>query len=219
MARKTSATRSAADYLPARFSLSALRRAAVGCRGCDLYVRATQTVFGEGPPDARIVLVGETPGDEEDRQGRPFVGRAGKLLDRALNEANVDREEVYVTNVVKHFSFDERGKRRLHKKPRQVEIVACRAWIDAELLAIRPQFVVCLGATAAQTLLGKQFRLTRQRGEVVGNVAAGVDWPVAALASWHPAAILRAPTSAARAEMLDELVADLTTASKAAGRR
>lgn len=184
-----------------------------------MYVRATQTVFGEGPPDARIVLVGKTPGDEEDRQGRPFVGRAGKLLDRALNEANVDREEVYVTNVVKHFSFDERGKRRLHKKPRQVEIVACRAWIDAELLAIRPQFVVCLGATAAQTLLGKQFRITRQRGEVVGNVAAGVDWPVAALASWHPAAILRAPTSAARAEMLDELVADLTTASKAAGRR
>jgi uracil-DNA glycosylase len=203
------ATRSAADYLPANLTLPALRRAAASCEGCELYKRAAQTVFGVGPRDATVMIVGEIPGDEEDRQGKPFVGPAGKLLDRALESAGLNRPDVYMTNVVKHFSWEQRGKRRLHKKPRQVEIVSCRAWIDAELLVVRPKFVVCLGATAAQALLGKSFRVTRQRGEIVQLSTANFDSAANAVATWHPSAILRAPTSERRAEMLEDLTQDL----------
>ena len=177
---------SAADYLPERLTLETLRDAAAVCHGCGLWRTGTQTVFGEGAKHAAVMLVGEQPGDQEDQQGRPFVGPAGRLLDRALDEAGIDRSGAYVTNVVKHFKWQPRGKRRIHQKPNASEIAACRPWLDAELEVVKPEVLVCLGATAAQALLGRQFRVTQQRG-------TPVDSPLAphVLATIHPSAILR----------------------------
>ncbi|MEU6345872.1 UdgX family uracil-DNA binding protein [Streptomyces sp. NPDC046977] len=197
----------AGPYVPRGADLTGLRRAAAGCRGCPLYADATQTVFGRGEPSARAVLVGEQPGDQEDRQGRPFVGPAGKVLDRALAEAGIDPGEVYVTSAVKHFKFtvQERGKRRIHKQPTLREVSACRPWLTAELELIAPDIVVALGATAAKALMGPEFRVTRQRGELL---TPGVPLDGARLlATVHPAAVLRAGED--REAMFQGLVADL----------
>jgi DNA polymerase len=182
----------------------ALRRAAASCQGCDLYQHATQTVFGEGPRDARIMLVGEVPGDQEDRQGRPFVGPAGRLLDDCLAEVGLKRKSVYVTNSVKHFKWEPRGKRRMHKRPARTEVVSCRAWLEAEIFAIRPHLIVCLGAVAAQSLLGPQFRLTREHGKLLET-----RWAPALVATHHPSAVLRAPQPQDRQRLRDEFIADL----------
>jgi uracil-DNA glycosylase len=183
----TEVTGSAAVHLPDRLSLPALREAVHTCRGCDLYRNATQAVFGEGARAADVMLVGEQPGDSEDREGRPFVGPAGRLLDNALEEAGIDRAATYVTNVVKHFKWQARGKRRIHQKPNWTEIAACRPWLDAELEVVQPRVLVCLGATAAQALLGRQFRVTQSRGQLVDSPLAEV-----VTATVHPSAILRA---------------------------
>src|ERR1041384_6405947 len=159
--------RSAAPFVPKTTSIRTLTAAAHECRGCDLYKTATQVVFGAGPARARVVFVGEQPGDQEDREGAPFVGPAGALLDKALIDAGIPRDEVYVTNAVKHFKWEPRGKRRIHKKPRVSEIKACRPWLDAELRVVRPAVLVCLGASAAQSILGTQFKLMQHRGEVL----------------------------------------------------
>jgi uracil-DNA glycosylase family protein len=206
------ASESAADYLPRKLTLPALRRAAAVCEGCPLYRDATQTVFSEGPADAQIVLVGETPGDQEDQQGKPFVGPAGKVLDEALVGAGLNRGEVYVTNVVKHFKWEPRGKRRLHKKPSAREMAACHPWLEAELQVLKPKIIVCLGATAAQALLGRAFRVSRQRGQRV----MGPDG-MAAIATHHPSAVLRAPDPAVRNRMRQELAADLSIAASLLG--
>ena len=165
-----------------------LREAVQSCRGCDLYRYATQAVAGEGPQSSIIVFIGEQPGDEEDRLGRPFVGPAGRLFDRALDEAGIDRSAVYVTNAVKHFKFEERGKRRIHKRPSASESAACRPWLEAELAAIRPEVIVCLGATAAQSVFGRDYRVTKERGQFVEHA-----WAPKATSTVHPSAILRAP--------------------------
>jgi uracil-DNA glycosylase family protein len=177
----------AAEYLPERLSQRALREAAAVCRGCELWRTATQTVFGEGPEDASAMFVGEQPGDQEDQQGHPFVGPAGRLFDKALEDVGIDRTQVYVTNAVKHFKWQPRGKRRIHQKPNWAELTACRPWLDAELAVVKPRVLVALGATAGQALLGRQFRVTKQRGELL-------DSPLAeyVLATIHPSAILRA---------------------------
>ena len=196
----------AAPFLPSRLSIQSLRRAATGCKGCDLWRNATQTVFGEGPSKAPIMFVGEQPGDFEDKQGHPFIGPAGRLLDEVLIEVGIDRSEVYVTNVVKHFKWEaaQRGKRRIHKKPRHSEIEACRPWLDAELKVVRPKVLVCLGATAAQGLLGASFRVTRERGKLIPfNLARYV------MATTHPSSILRAPDSNERARQRAEFVRDI----------
>ncbi|MEU9691810.1 UdgX family uracil-DNA binding protein [Amycolatopsis japonica] len=192
---------------PETADLSELRSAASGCRGCDLYRDATQTVFGEGPRAAEIMVVGEQPGDQEDRQGAPFVGPAGRLLDRALDEAGFDRRKIYVTNAVKHFKFkrDERGKRRIHKTPSKTEIVACRPWLHAELAAVHPELLIFLGATAAKALLGDDFRITRSRGERIDLA----EFATTAVATVHPSAVLRAPD---RDEAYQAFVADLVAA-------
>lgn len=178
---------SAAEFLPGRRSLASLRKAARGCRGCDLYADATQTVFGEGPGRARVLFVGEQSGDMEDRAGHPFVGPAGRVLDEGLEAAGIPRKEVYVTNAVKHFKFEWRGKRRLHSKPRRLEVVACLPWLRAEIEVVKPEVIVCLGATAAQALLGPSFRLTRQRGTFVES-----DYAARLMATVHPSSVLRA---------------------------
>ena len=177
----------AADYLPERLTLESLREAAKVCRGCELWRNATQTVFGEGPADAELMFVGEQPGDQEDKAGQPFVGPAGRIFDQALEEVGIERSRVYVTNAVKHFKWEPRGKRRIHQKPNAAELAACRPWLDAELATLQPRVLVCLGATAAQALLGRTFRVTKQRG-------TPVDSPLAELvvATIHPSAILRA---------------------------
>ncbi|MEZ7130206.1 UdgX family uracil-DNA binding protein [Nonomuraea sp. AD125B] len=190
----------AGDFLPDRLDLASLRAAAARCEGCDLYRDATQTVFGEGPGKAAFMLVGEQPGDQEDRQGHPFVGPAGRVLDRGLEEAGIARDDVYVTNAVKHFSWVPRGKRRIHQKPTAGEITACRPWLEAELAAVEPRVVVVLGATAARSLLGAAFRVTRHRGEAV---SLGDRLAVATI---HPSAVLRAPDrEAAYAGFLSDL--------------
>jgi DNA polymerase len=198
---------SAEPFLPSgERSLPTLREAAQSCRGCDLYLHATQTVFGEGDAAARVVFVGEQPGDVEDREGRPFVGPAGRVFDRALAAAGLSREAAYVTNAVKHFKFEERGKARLHKRPAAGEVKACRPWLEAELATIRPLAVVLLGATAAQALFGKSFRVTRERGvPLASNLAPLV------LATAHPSSILRAPDEVARRAAFEALVSDLRT--------
>src|SRR5919109_2302539 len=177
---------SAADFLPARRTLEALRDAAHSCKGCDLYKNATQTVFGEGPQKASVVLVGEQPGDQEDRQGHPFVGPAGRLLDKALVEARIPREQVYVTNAVKHFKWIWRGKRRLHQKPAIRQTTACRPWLEAELEVVRPKIVVCMGSTAAQSVLGKPVLITQERGKFIESSAG-----LLAFITIHPSAIYR----------------------------
>ena len=200
----------ARDFLPPDRDLVILVEAASSCEGCELYKAATQTVFGEGPAPAPLMLIGEVPGDREDIEGRPFVGPAGRLLGEALHEAGIERSEVYVTNAVKHFKWTPAGKRRLHKKPSAREIAACRPWLEAEFEAVQPQVAVCLGATAAQALLGRTFRITRQRGEMIrGDRLA--PW---FLATWHPSAVLRAPDSDARARMRTEMIDDLKVASR-----
>jgi uracil-DNA glycosylase family protein len=200
----TVATGSAADFIPPKPTLAKLREAARGCRGCHLWMPATQTVFGEGPRTAEVMLVGEQPGDLEDRAGHPFVGPAGKLLDTALTQAGIDRTRVYVTNSVKHFKFVtiERG-RRLHKKPTTAEVRACNPWLQEEIRLIKPRVIVALGATAAQTLLGKQFRVTQDRGKPIASELAE-----AVIATVHPSAVLRAPDDR-RDEARQEFIADL----------
>jgi uracil-DNA glycosylase family protein len=195
---------SAAELIPPGASLDELRAIAAGCTACDLFRNATQTVFGEGESGASVMLVGEQPGDKEDVAGEPFVGPAGGLLDRALDEAGIDRSHAYVTNVVKHFKWKPAGKRRLHQKPNAEEIGACRPWLEAEIDRVQPRVVVLLGATAAQALLGRQFKVTQQRGQFV-------EWPhePLVLATVHPSSILRAPDDAARHEQFAGLVADL----------
>ena len=201
---------SAADFLPDRLSIRSLREAAADCRGCDLYRHATQTVFGEGKARARLMFVGEQPGDREDLEGHPFVGPAGKLLHNAMVQAGIDPRTVYITNTVKHFKFITRGKRRIHSKPRTIEIRACMPWLEAELKAIRPGLVVALGATAAQALLGAKFRLTRHRGEIVSSALAE-----RVLATVHPSSILRERDDEARHRELAAFVADLRVVAKA----
>lgn len=198
--------------MPEHANLDELRAAVQGCRGCDLYRDATQAVFGAGPADARILVAGETPGDQEDKQGQPFVGPAGKLLDRALVAAGIDRAQVYVTNAVKHFKFKERGKRRIHDKPGRTEVVACRPWLLAEMDAVRPELVVLLGATAAQSLLGTGFRVTKERGKVVELPGR----PERAVATVHPSSILRSDD---REAAYQGLVTDLEYAAAALGKR
>jgi DNA polymerase len=199
--------RSALAFLPSRHDLASLSKAAEACHGCDLYQRATQVVFGEGPTHAAMFLVGEQPGDREDQLGKPFVGLAGQLLDKCLEAAGIDRSMVYVTNAVKHFKWEPRGKIRLHKKPNSLEIAACRPWLEAEIAAVRPHVIVCLGATAAQDLLGPKFRLTKHRGEVFPTAHGPVT------ATIHPSAILRMPEQAAKEAEMAGLVSDLRFAA------
>lgn len=194
--------RRASDLIPIHPTLESLRDAAARCQACDLWKRGTQTVFGEGAANARIMFVGEQPGNEEDLAGHPFVGPAGRLLDRALEEAGIDRSLAYVTNVVKHFKWEPRGKRRIHAKPSWSELAACRPWLEAELAVVQPRVLVCLGATAAQSLLGKQFRVTQHRGEWVES-----DLAERVTATIHPSAILRAGDR--REAELDAFVEDL----------
>jgi DNA polymerase len=190
--------------------LDVLRSSAKGCTGCDLFKQATQTVFGEGPASASIVLVGEQPGDAEDVAGRPFVGPAGALLERALADAGIVRSSVYVTNAVKHFAWEPRGKRRIHRTPRLSETRACRPWVEAELAAIAPRVVVCLGGTAAQTLLGPQARVHALRGKVI----TGQSWAPRMIVTLHPAAVLRAEDPTAQQNAYATLVADLKLATE-----
>jgi DNA polymerase len=195
---------SARDFLPAQLSLPSLRAAARHCEGCSLSQNATQTVFGEGERTSRVMLVGEQPGNDEDLEGKPFVGPAGRLLDRALAEAGIDRSDAYVTNVVKHFKWTGKGKRRMHKTPSAREIAACLPWLEKEIELIKPEVLVCLGATAAKALLGRDFRVTVQRGQVL-------PYPLAAhaVATVHPSSVLRQQTSADRQRETERLVADL----------
>jgi uracil-DNA glycosylase family protein len=185
-------------------TLETLARESKGCRNCDLWKRGTQTVFGEGGAHARVLFIGEQPGDKEDLEGRPFVGPAGNLLNTALEQAGIDRSEVYVTNAVKHFKWEPRGKRRIHKKPNAAEIAACRPWLDGEISAIHPEIIVCLGATAAQSILGKSFRVTKQRGEFLKSPEG-----LTVVATVHPSSILRAPDEDARHEEMRSFVDDL----------
>ena len=184
---------SAEEFFPERKSLKAFREAAADCKACDLWERGTQTVFGEGARHAEVIFVGEQPGNEEDLAGKPFVGPAGRLLDDALIEAGIDRTQTYVTNVVKHLKWEPRGKRRIHKKPNTREIVACRPWLEAEISLLKPTIIVCLGATAAQSLLGPQFRVTKQRGQFIESTLAPYI-----VATVHPSSILRAPDDETR---------------------
>lgn len=198
-------TGSAMDFLPERLELPVLREAVQGCRGCDLYCNATQAVFGEGPENAEVLFVGEQPGDQEDKAGKPFVGPSGTTLDEALEEVGIDRSKVFVTNTVKHFRFEQRGQRRIHASPSARQIAACRPWLEAELAAVKPKLVVCLGAVAAKALMGKDFRITQDRGRVFRDT----DWAPALVATFHPSAILRAPDPESRERAYAQFVADL----------
>ena len=209
MGRQLSLDETAAPLVPETSSLTKLRQAAAGCKACDLWKTGTQTVFGEGAKGAEIVFVGEQPGDQEDQQGKPFVGPAGRVLDEGLEEAGIDRALAYVTNVVKHFKWEPRGKRRIHAKPNWAEIAACRPWLEAELEAVKPKVLVCLGATAAQALLGREFRVTKQRG-----VAVESDLAPHVIATVHPSSILRQDTEEARQKAMADFVADLRVVAK-----
>lgn len=203
----------AADYIPARHTLPELARAAAGCRGCPLFEQATQVVFGEGLARARLMMVGEMPGNDEDLAGKPFVGPAGRILDQALEQANIERGDAYVTNVVKHFKWQPHGRRRLHKTPSLRDISACVPWLHAEIEAVRPQVLVCLGATAAKALLGADFRVSRQHGEFVpSNLAPHVT------ATGHPSAVLRQRSAESREQALAELVNDLKRVQQVLGK-
>jgi uracil-DNA glycosylase family protein len=204
-AKRVVATGSASDFIPPNPTLPKLRAAAMNCRGCHLWTLGTQTVFGEGPNHARVMIVGEQPGDQEDRAGHPFVGPSGKLLDRALEEAGIDRDDVYVTNAVKHFKWErgEKSARRIHKKPNDAEIRACHPWLGEEIRLVQPEVVVCLGATAAQALMGKTFRVTKERGRPVKAPFGTV------IATVHPSSVLRAPDPEARAQAERDFVADM----------
>jgi uracil-DNA glycosylase len=201
--------RTAEPLVPPSPTLDSLRKAAAGCKACDLWKRGTQTVFGEGRRSAHVMMVGEQPGDKEDLAGRPFVGPAGGVLDKALAAAGIEREDVYVTNIVKHFKWEPRGKRRLHKKPNAIEISACRPWLEAEISVVKPQVVVLLGATAAQGVLGRDFRVTQHRGTWVKSEIAPF-----VLATVHPSSILRALDDDARHEEMRKFIADLTVVAQ-----
>jgi DNA polymerase len=203
----------ATPFLPEKRTLKELREAAQGCRGCHLWRNATQTVFGEGLKKARVMLVGEQPGDREDRAGQPFVGPAGRELDKGLVAAGIDRKDAYVTNVVKHFKFEERGRRRIHQTPKRFEIDACKPWLDEELKQVRPDALVLLGATAAKAILGSSFRVTQHRGELLEEPDLA---PIVA-ATIHPSAILRGPDEAARQEEREAFAADLANVARALG--
>lgn len=194
----------AAPFVPDNPTLPRLRGAAAGCRGCELWKRGTQTVFGEGSQHARVMFVGEQPGDREDIEGKPFVGPAGRILDKGLEAAGISRNDVYVTNAVKHFKWEPRGKRRIHRKPNQVEIRACRPWLEAEVAVVKPEIIVCLGATAAQSLLGSTFRVTQRRGELIRHELAQY-----VLATVHPSSILRVQEEDARHDEMARFVEDL----------
>ena len=200
----------ATPFLPERSNLKALRSAAAECRGCHLWRGATQTVFGDGRKSSRLMLVGEQPGDREDRAGEPFVGPAGRELDRGLEAAGIARADAYVTNVVKHFKFEERGRRRIHQTPKRFEIEACRPWLEEELRVVRPEALVLLGATAAKALLGSSFRVTRHRGELLDSELAPI-----VTATIHPSAILRGPDDASRQEEREAFAADLRVVARA----
>jgi len=200
----------ATPFLPERRSLTALREAAAGCRGCHLWRGATQTVFGEGRKAASVMLLGEQPGDKEDRAGEPFVGPAGRELDRGLEAAGIDRADAYVTNVVKHFKFEERGRRRIHQTPKRFEIDACRPWLDEELKLVKPEALVLLGATAAKALLGSSFKVTQHRGELLESELAPI-----VTATIHPSAILRGPDDASRAAEREAFAEDLRVVAEA----
>ncbi|WP_175412260.1 UdgX family uracil-DNA binding protein [Streptomyces sp. TRM64462] len=207
---------SATPFVPERGGLSAVRKAAAGCRGCPLHEAATQTVFGEGNPHAGVLLIGEQPGDQEDRQGKPFVGPAGRVLNRALEEAGIDPDDTYITNAVKHFKFTyvpERGKRRIHKAPSLREMTACKPWLDAEVRLVDPDILVTLGATAGKALLGSSFRVTKQRGILLPYEERGE----CLVATIHPSAVLRADGDADREEVYAGLVSDLRIAARALG--
>jgi len=208
-------TGSASDFLPSVLKLPVLAKAAKSCRGCGIYCNATQTVFGEGPPDAACMFVGEQPGDQEDLAGKPFVGPAGRILDEALEQAGVERDGVYVTNAVKHFKWEPRGKRRLHAKPSAREIAACRPWLEAEIQVVKPKIIVCLGATASQSLMGSKFRLTQHRGEIL----EGTGWAEGVLATVHPSSLLRMPDAEARREAREQFVGDMKLVAKWMGRK
>ena len=210
MAPVKAAPETAAPLVPPRPTLVSLRAAAAECKACDLWARGTQTVFGEGARRAAAMLVGEQPGDEEDLSGRPFVGPAGRLLDKALDEAGIERSRTYVTNVVKHFKWEPRGKRRIHAKPDALEIFACLPWLEAELAVVRPQLVVCLGATAAQAFLGKKFKVTRERGKILTSPLAP-----RVLATVHPSSILRAPDDETRRLEMRRFIDDLKKVAEA----
>jgi len=204
----------ATPFLPVIHDFKHLKTAAQSCRGCDLFQQATQTVFGEGPFPSRLMLLGETQGDREDLAGKPFVGPAGALLDESLEAAGLERKTVYVTNAVKHFRYEERGKRRLHKKPNQGQTEACRPWLLAEIELVAPKLIVCMGATAAQSLLGKEFRVTKSRGQLVER-----EEEAAILPTYHPSAILRAASHADRKRLKEQFVDDLKTAASFLRRR
>ena len=209
MARQLDLT-TAAPLVPDRPTVASLREAAAGCTACDLYKLGTQTVFGEGAKGSEVMVVGEQPGDQEDRAGRPFVGPAGRVLDEAMVEAGIDRRKAYVTNAVKHFKWQARGKRRIHQKPNAFEQAACRPWLEAELTVVRPRVLVLLGATAAQSLLGSSFRVTKMRGMPVESELAPT-----VLATVHPSSILRAPDEEARRQAMQDFVADLRVVANA----
>ena len=197
------------DLIPPRPTLSVVKNAAAGCRACDLWKKGTQTVFGEGSRRASVMFIGEQPGNEEDLTGKPFVGPAGRLFDNALEAASIDRKQTYVTNVVKHFKWEPRGKRRIHKKPNSMEIAACRPWLETELALVKPDVIVALGATAAQALLGPQFRVTKQRGEFIPSTLAPY-----VMATVHPSSILRAPDDETRQLELRRFIDDLKKLAK-----
>ena len=204
MATRKSSDSAANDLIPPRPTLTSLKNAAADCKACDLWLKGTQTVFGEGGRRARVMFIGEQPGNEEDLTGKPFIGPAGRLLDSALEEAGIDRKQTYVTNVVKHFKWEPRGKRRIHKKPNATEIAACRPWLEAEIAVVKPEVVVALGATAAQALLGPQFRVTKQRGEFIESTLAPY-----VMATVHPSSILRAPDDETRQLEYRQFIDDL----------
>ena len=208
MAKRTLSA-SAPQLFPQAESLDDLRARAKHCKACELWRNATQTVFGEGADSSKILFVGEQPGDQEDLQGRPFVGPAGKLLDSALEEAGIAREKTYITNAVKHFKWEPRGKRRIHKKPNGAEIAACRPWLDTEIAILQPEVIVCLGATAAQALLGREFRVTQHRGEIMKSSLAPFI-----MATVHPSSILRAPDEESRQAEMERFIGDLKKLSR-----
>jgi len=214
MPKRPADTPGAEQFLPERITLRTLQLSARECQGCPLFRDATQTVFGAGRADASMILVGEAPGDSEDVQGKPFVGPAGRLLDEVLESAGINRKEVYLTNAVKHFKFEMRGKRRIHKKPGAREIRACAPWLEKEIEVVQPEVVVCLGATAAQALLGPDFRVTLHRGRVISSVLVA-----RVLATIHPSAVLRQPTPEDREREKLQLIADLKVAAKLLSRR
>ncbi|TMC88885.1 MAG: UdgX family uracil-DNA binding protein [Chloroflexi bacterium] len=202
----------AEEFIPDQLTLESLREAASGCRGCDLWEDATQTVFGDGGKHANVMLIGEQPGDRENIEGKPFVGPAGRILDEGLEAAQIARASVYVTNAVKHFRFTRRGKRRLHEKPNSQQVRACRPWLQAEVETVRPSLLVLLGATAAQSLLGPTFRVTQHRGKVIPTPLG-----IPAVATVHPSSILRAPDGAAREEAMAAFIADLRSVKRQLG--